>query len=179
MTYTVCLYLEVLPTWNYSHLSCLYFFEVCIWQLPILLFIYVLMKEKQTLFQLPKKFALHFAYLFFIMDFCCFNVDSYTWWSSLPLFFFPPQFWQCNVEANTGLNDTFSGRCILSVCCCFSDCTFFFFQECWYLVLLSALEKLKEKRQISVSYTDLRWRVLSVYLKFMSWCNKWWISCVL
>lgn len=178
MTYTVCLYLEVLPTWNYSHLSCLYFFEVCIWQLPILLFIYVLMKEKQTLFQLPKKFALHFAYLFFIMDFCCCNVDSYTWWSSLPFLSSPLNSDNVMLKQTLVLIIPF-----LAVASCLCVAVFlivlffFFFQECW--VLMSILEKLKEKRQISVPYTDLRWRVLSVYLKFMSWCNKWWIGCVL
>lgn len=88
MPCTVCLYgSEVSPTWSYEkESSCLYFFNVCLgFCFDSFYFItYLCLNEenKNTLFQLPKKFALHFTIVFFIIYiYICFNSESYTSWT--------------------------------------------------------------------------------------------------
>lgn len=56
---------KVSPTWSYE--KCLAFTSsVFCFDSFYFITIYVLMKEKKNLFQLPKKFALHFKFVFFI-----------------------------------------------------------------------------------------------------------------
>lgn len=75
---------EVSPTWNYKKKKSLAFISsksvsgFCFDSVYFITYLCLNEEKKHTLFQLPKKFALHFTVLFFIIYIFCFNSESYT-----------------------------------------------------------------------------------------------------
>lgn len=145
-------------------------------------------EKKNTLFQLPKKFALQFTLLFFLIIiyisiYVCFNSESYPsgTLSLLSMDVFVCLFWRCIVEENTGQNDSLAVRCISSLLQCLSFFFFFFYDDYLVFFFFFAFVFLS-----LLFFSMLLWETVNsciihwttedgthyVYLKLVSWCNK-------